>query len=421
MGGIGIGIFSAFGLAQPLPSQAQIASSTSLPTSPTQIKIQSTLGDNLGDNLPIQNLNLATVQTFYPEPIPSSPILAFSLNEQLAIPLNNGTRSEFRDQADWLMHQGTEREQTGAYGQALGFWQEALQIYQRLGDAEATGLALDLIGLTYGNLGLYPEAEDALRRRLAIARTRQDFRGQIFGLNNLGTVLLQSGYLDTARGLFEEAYGIGVDLNYAEGTGLSLSNLGLVAAGEANYPLAIGLYEEAWLQRRKGENLMGEANTLNNLGDAYQALQAYSEAIEVYSRAEFLARESRDMATQFRALTGLGDAFLAAGHRAPSLEIVRERWQLALDQGNLRQEFSAVQFLARFYQDQGDRVAARNFYQRAIVLGQQLQEGQIVAQLQAELSWLEAGLTLPEVDIPATGPETQLDTGIRILEPSETR
>jgi tetratricopeptide (TPR) repeat protein len=56
--------------------------------------------------------------------------------------------------------------------------------------------------VTYAKLGRYQQAEDALRRRLGIARSRQDFQGQIYGLNNIGTVLLQAGNLEAAQETF---------------------------------------------------------------------------------------------------------------------------------------------------------------------------------------------------------------------------
>src|ERR687885_1554449 len=122
-----------------------------------------------------------------------------NLEQQLDIPLNNGIQGEDRDQADFLLRLGGQALNNGNFEKAIANWWQALDLYQRVGDLEAVGVTYTYLGVTYAKLGRFQQAEDALRRRLGIARTRQDFLGQIYGLNNVGTVLLQSGNFKAAR------------------------------------------------------------------------------------------------------------------------------------------------------------------------------------------------------------------------------
>ena len=73
---------------------------------------------------------------------------AASLNEQLNIPVNNGTQGELRDEADRLVRIGGQYEQQGSLEKAIASWQQAVKLYQRIGDVAATGLTYDFIGLT---------------------------------------------------------------------------------------------------------------------------------------------------------------------------------------------------------------------------------------------------------------------------------
>ncbi|NES00934.1 MAG: tetratricopeptide repeat protein, partial [Symploca sp. SIO1B1] len=112
---------------------------------------------------------------------------------QLDIPLNNGSRGETRDQADLLLRLGGQSYQKGYFDKSLNYWLQALEIYRQVGDLQGLGLTYDYLGQVYAKLGDYEEAAAMLRRRLGVARTLKDFQGQIYGLNNLGTLLLQTG------------------------------------------------------------------------------------------------------------------------------------------------------------------------------------------------------------------------------------
>jgi tetratricopeptide (TPR) repeat protein len=131
-----------------------------------------------------------------------SGIGTIDLEQQLDIPLNNGIQGEDRDQADFLLRLGGQAQRRGDFEKAIANWLQALDLYQKIRDDEGLGLTYDFLGVTYAKLGRYQQAEDALRRRLGIARSRQDFQGQIYGLNNIGTVLLQAGNLEAAQETF---------------------------------------------------------------------------------------------------------------------------------------------------------------------------------------------------------------------------
>ncbi|HEY9805622.1 MAG TPA: tetratricopeptide repeat protein, partial [Candidatus Obscuribacterales bacterium] len=83
---------------------------------------------------------------------------AASLNEQLNVPINNGTQGDLRDEADRLVRAGGQYEQQGSLEKAIASWQQAVKLYQRIGDVSATGLTYDFIGLTYAELGRLREA-----------------------------------------------------------------------------------------------------------------------------------------------------------------------------------------------------------------------------------------------------------------------
>ncbi|WP_353259893.1 tetratricopeptide repeat protein [Prochlorothrix hollandica] len=318
-----------------------------------------------------------------------------SLLDQLQPVRNNGTASPQRDQGDQLVRLGDQHYRQGAYAKAIATWRQALALYQDIGDDEGIGVTLDLIGLTYGDRGDYPEAEQALRQRLSIARLRKDFQGQLYALNNLGTMLIQGGRganLDAAEVAFDEARTIAEDIGDLEGQGLSLSNLGLVAQGRGEYAKAVKRYEEALLFRQRGDNPAGELNTLNNLGHAYWSLQDYDEAIGAYGAALNLAETLEKPYAQLRAMDGLITAHGTVGRVDRAMDLMTERLTVAQDLGDIYQQFLAVKGFYTFYRSQGELRTARSFLERTIGLAQVLEDTQAETLLLDEL--LQLNLTL---------------------------
>jgi tetratricopeptide (TPR) repeat protein len=322
-----------------------------------------------------------TQAQFIPSGLPDA-----DLQQQLDIPLNNGTQSQEREQADFLMRLGGQAQRQGNYDKAIANWLQALEIYQQIGDFEGEGRTYDFIGVTYAKMGRYQKAEDALRRRVGVARTRQDFQGQIYGLNNLGTILLESGNPQSARETFTEALTIARSIQNRAGEGLSESNLGLVAAAEGKYFEAIKRYQTALVLRSRADDAVGEANTRNNLGDAYRAINLQKDALIAHQGALRVARDTRDVPNQFRALRGLVKSYSALGQYPVGLKILAQHRELAQREANRREELLSLRLAAELYRATGNFANAQSFYEEAISLASALGETQEEAFLRDDLS-----------------------------------
>jgi tetratricopeptide (TPR) repeat protein len=310
---------------------------------------------------------------------------ASDLNRQLAIPINNGTLSAQRREADRLMRLGGQQRRDGALEKAIDSWQGALEIYRNLRDTEAQGIVYEFLGGTYADLGNYQEAEDVMRRRLAIARDLNDFQGQIFGANNLGTILLQRNRPGEAEPLFAEALEIAENIKHAGGTGLSYSNLGLAAYGLGDYAKAVRHYNKATIHRREARDVIGEANTHNNMGDAYRALGQYRNAAGAYQMGLLLSQQSLDRRSEIRAVEGLAFTYEGMGLGSVTGDYLKKRLDLARADNNGPEVLIALQTLASYYRRNGDVVNTENYYQQAIVaqmLGDQKTQRTLERQLE---------------------------------------
>ncbi len=310
---------------------------------------------------------------------------AADLNQQLDIRINNGTQGELRNEADRLVRLGGQARQQGNLDKAIPYWSQALIIYHRIGDIQSVGRIYDFLGLAYAELGDYQRAEDALRRRLGVARDNKDWQGQIFGLNNVGTVLLRRGSLSAAQTTFEEALAIARSVNNAAGIGLSLNNLGLVASGYGDRNRAIKLYEEAVIYRSRAGDPIGQANTFNNLGDAYRAVNSFKDTIRAYGAALGIAKEAREGPNQFRAIDGLVLTYCSARQYTRAIELLQQRIASAQDAADPRQELISLRSLAQLYQQIGKYSDARSVYHRAIALARTLKDTKAEATLLSQV------------------------------------
>lgn len=320
------------------------------------------------------------------------PTLATELEQQLDIQPFNATAGQSRNVADRWLRLGSQQATAGRPAAALASWQQAIEIYHALGDTVALGLTYDYIGLTFASLGQYDQAEAALRRRLAIARDNQNLQQEIFGWNNLGSLLLQQGKVTAAQAAFTEAYTLARQLDHPEGLGLSLSNLGLVAAIQGQWQDARKYYETAARHRYIAADWVGEAHTSNGLGDVYLALDQESAAIGAYRLALRLARDANDVAVQLRAIDGLLPIYLERNELTTVRSLVDQRLALTLGANNAQTVFSLM-YAGDYYQRSGDVSAARTLYSRALELAAALDMKQQQANLANRLIQL-GGLPL---------------------------
>ena len=305
----------------------------------------------------------------------SATALTPDLNRQLDIRQNNRTQGTSRNEADRLTRLGGRQERAGQLEKAIASWLQALEIYHQIGDLEAQGRLYDYLGLTYGRLGFFEEANDALRRRLAVARDTKDFQGQIYGLNNVGTLLLQQNNWSGALDAFKEGLSVARSVDHMGGIGLSLSNIGLVAAESGDYTQAIKQYKSALLFRNRASDAAGEASTWNHLGDAYRAVKNYREAASSYGAALRLARQARDPRNRLRAIDGLAPAHSAAvGRYGYAMELLDERLEVARELENLPQQLASLHSLAKLYEEINNPVKAVGLYRRTLALARQLED-----------------------------------------------
>lgn len=295
------------------------------------------------------------------------------LNQQLNIEPYNATRGPARNVADRWLQLAEDQLAANQYESALASFSAAAEIYDALGEYESLGRIYDNMGVTLARLGRYEVAEQLLRRRIGIARDNRRPAGEVYGLNNLGTLFLQRGEAEAAKAAFSQALAIAEAIPHDGGIGLSLSNLGLIASLEGNLVDAQKYLEAATGYRLIAGDLLGEANASNSLGDVYRRLGRDGNAIGAYRVALNTAIELGDRGVQLRALDGLREIYRDRQDWPAVAALLDRRAALTLSSTEpTAQTVLTLTYLGDYYQAIGETTTARAIYQQALDLAQEL-------------------------------------------------
>ncbi len=319
-----------------------------------------------------------------------TPSMAAELQDLYNVRPYNATQKPERRSADEWVQIGHQALETGSIQLAVAAWDQALEMYRTVGDVEGQGRIYELMGMTYAKRGYLAEADQIFRRTLAIARDNRNVQGQIYALNNIGTILLQYRSISDAQRTFEEALNLSRSVRHTVGQGLSLSNLGLVASMQGRYRDAIAFYEQAKPFRDLSQDLLGSANTMNNLGDAYRAVGDYRSAFIAHRQAMFLAQQSKDRATEFRALDGLIGSYQGWGQQENLTDALNRRLALSTEQNDAGQVLVSLKAIAQYYRQKKDFTNAANYYQQALTVAKSIQSSQDQDWLLAQLGELNS-------------------------------
>lgn len=163
---------------------------------------------------------------------------------------------------------------------------------------ERFGGALEKVGRT-------PEALDAYRRAIAVAREARDSTALSKSTYSLGLMHWTSNSYDSALVHLEAARDIRIALNDRPGLGRVLNSIGASFYQLGNYEPALEAFVRARDLRREAGDSAGVARILTNIGKTYHDWRQYARANAVLTEAVATARSADVPATVGYALNSL--------------------------------------------------------------------------------------------------------------------
>jgi len=227
-------------------------------------------------------------------------------------PLGNGVRQErAREHAKLTM--GMASYNMGSVPMAFQLLGEGLAHADTIGDVWGTTRGLRLMGWYTMNAGRYLEAEDFLRRAVAIWDAVGGDARRRYCLGGLSWVLCAKGEFERAEKVAQEGLQMRQELAEPQGTLLFMQALGRVAIARGDYELAQWYYQDALALAARSGMPKYQAACLRGCGWAAYELGDYAEAKRLFGDVLAGARDMEDRFLIAGALVGLGYAACGCG------------------------------------------------------------------------------------------------------------
>lgn len=219
----------------------------------------------------------------------ASPVSLSVLILQVSAQTPYGQKAE----AERLLQQGWEQLRASRFEAAIQLLQQALIIFQAIGDKQQEGNTLNSLGISYYQIRYYSKAIEFYKQSLAITREIKNRPGEMSVLINLGRAYYSKRDDYTAIDYYLLSLKIARELTQRREEGAILLALGNVALSAREYPGAITFYEKSLAIVRQLNDLAGEEIIINNFALVYDSIMSYSSAAKYYEESLKILKKIR--------------------------------------------------------------------------------------------------------------------------------
>jgi len=210
--------------------------------------------------------------------------------------------------------------QSGTAQQALEKFQQALALWQELGDAFWSAWTLQRCANAYNGLRQFDKAIESLEQASVLVRQIKNQALEANGIYNTGFIYLRKNQADKAIPYFEQARALYREVKDPHLEGQSLISLGSAANSLSRFEKAIEYLEQARTIYRNLKDRLEEGRALINLGSSNNRMGRTETALEHFGQALVIARELKNRFEERNALTSLGSAYGSLGQMEKAVE-----------------------------------------------------------------------------------------------------
>ncbi|WP_199297723.1 tetratricopeptide repeat protein [Funiculus sociatus] len=267
-------------------------------------------------------------------------------------------------EGDQLYQQGTAE----SLRQAIAKLNEALPLYQAVGDKKGEAVTLLGIGKIYDALGEKQKALEFYNQSLPLRRATGDKVGEGVTLNNIGRVYSDLGEKQKALEFYNQSLPLRRATGDKVGEGATLNNIGLVYDDLGEKQKALEFYNQSLPLRRATGDKVGEARTLNNIGRVYSDLGEKQKALEFYNQSLPLRRATGDKVGEGVTLNNIGRVYSDLGEKQKALEFYNQSLPLRRATGDKVGEGVTLNNIGGVYDALGEKQKALEFYNQSLPL-----------------------------------------------------
>ena len=291
-------------------------------------------------------------------------------NYWLSTPVQAQSNKQTSQQAQQLFQTGIQQYRSQEYDGAIASFEEALTIYQQLGDRPQESSLLTTLGLVYDALRDHQKAVEYHQQSLAIARELDDIKLEGSAIGSLGVSYLYLNQYQQALEQFERQVEISRQLKLPDGESWALGKVGEVNFALQNYDQAIDYFNQGLVIVRELGNKLRESEFLGRLGNIYRSKGEYITAIEYLEKTLVITRELNNEYGEAFLLSSIGEVYLVLGDGEKARASFEQGLPIAKATGNRGAEVANINGIGRSYYSQRDWTKAIEYLTQALELSQ---------------------------------------------------
>ncbi len=273
--------------------------------------------------------------------------------------------------AEQAFKQGQQLEVEGSVQSlqsAIKKYEEALPLFQAVGDIYREALSLYYIGRIYDSFGEAQKALDYYFKTLPMARAVRYTFGEAEILNNIGGVYDSLGEMQKALDYYEQALPLRRAARDRNGEAATFNTMGGAYYSLGEMQKALDYYTQALPIYREVGDGSGESSALNNIGVVYDSLGEKQKALDYYNKALTLERTNGTRSDRANTLANIGAVYDSLGEKQKALDYYTEALPLSRIVGDRNVEAYTLNKIGRVYDSLGEKQKALDYYNQALSL-----------------------------------------------------
>lgn len=215
-----------------------------------------------------------------------------------------------------LMNIGVMLKIRGNFQDALEYYQQSLNIRQRLGNKSGLAIAYVNIGNLHVSAKSDNKALEYFTKAEELYRELDEIYGQAAALNNMALIYRRRNELTTALNFFERALEKYRTIEHSMNISRCYTNIGLVYHDFEDYDRALDYFALSQVIKNELEDRSGIAANFLYMADTYTVLGQLERAVTYYNKAKDIYDDLKSVKHQLLCYEGLADVYAELGDYA---------------------------------------------------------------------------------------------------------
>lgn len=266
------------------------------------------------------------------------------------------------------------------YTEAINKATEALYYFEETGSTYGKLYCMENMVRAYGTRGEFPTALDFANQCLQTAQELEDTEATGRAMNMLGVLYWHTGEYNSALGWYMQSLALLKEADNRLEMSEVLNNLGLIYTSLGDYDKAFEYCISALLIKQDAGDKMGESHSLLNLGNLYMYQGDAEKALEHYLECLYIQEEISDRDGRSHTLLNLAEVYLQLNEPDRAVECIGSCLELVQNIGDRRLESYALGITATIHEQREEYDEALANYSQCLKIRHDIgyRQGEIV-------------------------------------------